>query len=121
MIKAQRNRKNISDIVFNIIPSNIFKALTEGNNLQILFFIIIFSIMLKFVPEEPCTNLFYSLESVYIAFEKAVDFSLYLLPFVLIALIAEQFNAIGVEILYALLKFILVIIGGVFIQFIIAQ
>ncbi len=111
---------NMLNFFLNIVPNNIFKALNDGSTLQILFFFILFAIMLKFVPDNLSSNLMGFFESVYSAFEKMVGFTLYILPFGIIALIAEQISNIGIELIYSLLKFIIIILSGVFVQFIIS-
>ena len=41
----------LKDVIINIVPSNIFKAFTEANMLQVIFFAIIFGITLNLIKK----------------------------------------------------------------------
>ncbi|NEO86094.1 MAG: dicarboxylate/amino acid:cation symporter [Spirulina sp. SIO3F2] len=96
------------EFMLGIIPDNIFNALTNGQTLQILFFVILFGLGLGFVPREASENLFTILEGVYGSFNKLIDWLKYLLPFGLCSLLADQISQVGVETLLTMLKFVLV-------------
>ena len=42
----------LKDVIINIIPDNIFKAFTEANMLQVIFFAIIFAITLNLIEKK---------------------------------------------------------------------
>ena len=41
----------LKDVIINIVPSNIFKAFTEANMLQVIFFAVIFGITLNLIKK----------------------------------------------------------------------
>lgn len=99
--------ESIVRFIKNIVPENIFYALSKGFTLQILFFTIILGIATGFLPPDK-SNLIISLsEALFKAFFKIIEWLMYLLPFGLFALIARQIAGTGVEILLAMMKFII--------------
>ncbi len=95
--------------IINMIPSNIFSALVEGNNLQILFFSIIFGITLGFVPSAAGETLLSLMEVVFKVFQKAISWTMYILPVGLLCIMAGQIARTGVDILLAMVKFVALI------------
>lgn len=94
--------------MLGIIPPNIFEALTNGQTLQILFFVILFGLGLGFVSREASDSLFMILEGVYGSFNKLIGWLKYLLPFGLCSLLSNQIAQVGVETLLTMLKFVIV-------------
>jgi len=88
-----------------LVPENIFSALSMGQNLKVLFFAIIFGIAAGFVPQSQADFIFTSLSAVYKCFEKLVAWLIYPLPFALCALVAEQLSQLGLHIFLAMGKF----------------
>ncbi|MEN6328192.1 MAG: cation:dicarboxylase symporter family transporter, partial [Syntrophomonas sp.] len=92
-----------------LIPENIFKALSNGMNLQILFFSIIFGISTGFLPRPKSELIIDISDAVFKAFEKAIFLIMYLLPFGLICMLSGQFATAGLDILLAMIKFVLLV------------
>ncbi len=98
----------------DMVPSNVFSALSDnGAMLQVIFFTILFSIALLLVGEEkakPIKEFFDSLNDVVL---KIVDLIMLSAPVAVFALLANVVtNAGDSDILYALLKYALVVIAG---------
>jgi proton glutamate symport protein len=98
----------VSQLFTSLVPDNIFQALSEGQTLKVLVFSIIFGSALGLVQEEVTETFFSWLESVYKTCNKLLQGLTLLLPFGLCSLIASQFAKIGVEVLLAMLKFVIV-------------
>jgi len=97
------------DFIINIVPENIFKALAEDENLQVIFFFLIFGIMMKFISSEATATIMTFFDGVFMAFQSLIKIIMYLLPFGLAALVAAQFSQIGFPVLISLVQFILII------------
>ena len=99
----------VQDFLKMIIPANIFDALHQGKNLQILFFSIILGLTLGILPSERAEQLLDATEVIFRAFEKAILLAMYLLPLGLCCMLAGQISRTGIDILRAMTKFVVVI------------
>jgi proton glutamate symport protein len=98
-----------------LIPSNIFTALGSGSIMAIVFFSIIFGIAIGLLREESAVMLLDILSALFEAFQNLINWSLYVLPFGIICLMAGQISQVGIGIFVAMSKFIVVYgIGTVF-------
>ncbi len=102
-------KQSLVSFVLNLIPQNIFTALTQGETLKIIFFSIILGVMLKFTSKKSSANLISSFDGIFEAFQALIKFAMYFLPFGLCALLADQFSQIGFSILTSLVTLIILI------------
>lgn len=107
--KPEENSMLIS-FLFNLIPDNIFSALSEGNTLKILFFSIIFGVALGSVKESSSSSLFMLLDTIYKSAKQLIDWLILLLPFGLFCLLASQIAKTGFGIVLAMGDFVGVMI-----------
>lgn len=110
--ESQITKKSLKDqsiihFIKNIIPENIFYALTKGYSLQILFFAIILGIATAFSGDKQSTTIINFSEAFFTAFFKIIEGILYFLPFGLFCLISSQIASTGIEIVLAMLKFVI--------------
>lgn len=49
---VQKDAPPLKDVIINIVPSNIFKAFSEANMLQVIFFAVLFGITLNLIKEK---------------------------------------------------------------------
>jgi proton glutamate symport protein len=105
----EKKEGEIVRFIINLVPKNIFTALTQGDNLKIIFFFIILGIMLKYIPENSSNNLILLFEGFFEAFQKVVSILMYLLPFSLCSLIASQVANMGFSALAPFIKLIVLI------------
>jgi len=105
-------RPGISSFFASLIPANIFQALTLGSVMAIVFFSIILGVAIGFLQEESALLLINLLTAIFQAFQKLIGWSLYLLPFGLVCLLAGQIAAVGVQIFVAMSKFIILFCVG---------
>ena len=99
----------LNELLEMIVPANIFNALYEGENLQVLFFSIILGLTLGLLPSEKADQLLDFTEVIFKAFEKIIVLAMYALPLGLFCMLAGQIAQIGIEILKAMTKFIVII------------
>jgi proton glutamate symport protein len=105
----KKDEDGLMVFILNLIPKNIFTALTRGQTLKIIFFAIILGVMLKFVSEKSGRNLIDFFDGIFEAFQAFIKFAMYLLPFGLCALMADQFSQIGFTILASLITLIILV------------
>ena len=101
-------KSSIVDFFVNIIPANIFKAFSNGSILQLVFFSIIFGIAIGFLSEDSSSRLINAVVSLKDSFQKLISWTMYGLPVGLVFLMGKQIAQVGVEILLAMVKFIVV-------------
>lgn len=99
------------DQIFNsVVPDNIFSALSEGQTLKVLIFSIIFGVALGLVKEPVTATLFDILESIYKACNRLIQGLTLLLPIGLCSLLATQISQLGLDVLLAMIRFVIVAI-----------
>lgn len=99
---------NITTFVMNMVPENIFLALSEGQTLKVLIFAIVFGISLGLIKGSKTESLFDMLDSIYQAFNQVISWLTYLLPFGLCSLLATQLAQIGLDVLFSMVNFVVV-------------
>lgn len=104
------------DFVLEMIPSNLFSALSDnGNMLQVIFFVIFFGIAMLLIPEEktkPIKDFFDALNDIVL---KMVDLIMLTAPFAVFALLATVVvSSESPEILIALLWYTLAVVVALF-------
>lgn len=110
------------DQIVNIIPANIFEALSTGNLLAIIFFAIIFGFFINMVDEKQQTTLKDILQAIYDVIMKITFFIIKLAPYGVFAIVA---NVVGqqagdtkalLDIAGSLGIFVLIVWGGLLIH-----
>ncbi len=104
----EEKKTGFSDFCLNMIPNNVFKALTLGRALELVFFSIIFGIALGFIRGPTSDTIVNLTSTLFETFQKLIDWAMYGLAFGLICLLAAQIASIGVGILTLMLKFIVI-------------
>ena len=96
---------SLSEMFFNIVPSNPVAALAEGNVMQIIVFALFLGIAINFAGEKgkPLRNLLQSLADVMYRLTSIImEFS----PIGIFAIMASVTGSFGIAVLYPLLKFL---------------
>lgn len=101
------NPMSIKQMLLGIIPSNIFQALTNGDALQILIFSLIFGIVVGRMKPAVSIPLTDALNGVFNACLKLTIWLNYLVPPVLVTMVAYQVATSGIAPLRAMLGFLL--------------
>lgn len=92
-----------------MVPSNIFLALVNGDNLAILFFSILVGISMGMLGSSSSHMALDVIDAFYEAFLAAINWMMYLLPFGLICLFSSQIAQVGLDIFWAMSKLVLYI------------
>lgn len=101
-------KSSLVDFFVNIIPSNIFTSFSNGSILQLVFFSIIFGIAIGFLKEDMSASLIHGVMSLKDSFQKLINWTMFGLPVGLVFLMGKQIAQVGVEILLAMVKFIVI-------------
>jgi len=96
------------DFIVQIVPRNIFSALSSGRALALIFFAILFGIAIGVLRTEQSDSLIGLFDGLFKAFQKIIGWLMIALPIGLICLLADQIASTGLQILLAMLKFILI-------------
>lgn len=105
----------VLDFIKALIPQNPFKALTEGNLLQVLFFSIILGLSLAYINNSNKSKILASLDLINDALINIINIIMYLAPFGVFSLMAYLTASLGANIFYDTIKLILLVIFGLFI------
>jgi proton glutamate symport protein len=111
-IEAAGKKPTVTDVLLNIIPTNPIEAFVEGKMLQIIFFALLTGICLTLIPanrSEPVINLFEGINDVIV---QMVHLIMKLAPYGVFALVSAVVADFGLEILFLLLKYSIVVIVG---------
>lgn len=114
---VEKKQSFFKTFAVNLIPENIFSALTLGSNLKVLFFSILFGSAIGCLNKESSHTLIGSLDSVYMAFAKVVKWLMLFLPIGLLGLIAHDMSQVGLNVLMAMIKFVPVALLGFMLLF----
>lgn len=109
---------SVLQFITNIIPTNIFSALTDGNMLAILFFCILLGIALGRVRSASTKACVLVLDGLFTALLEIVSWIMYGLPFGLCFLFAGYTAQLGFMELIILSRLILVFYVSLFIMFV---
>ncbi len=115
-----KEKAGLADFLINIIPQNVFTALSKNQTPKIIFFFIMLGVMIKFVSEKAGDSIITLSEGVFEAFQALIKFIMYFLPLGLCALLADQVSQIGFAVLGSLVKLILIIYISALVVFILS-
>jgi Na+/H+-dicarboxylate symporter len=111
-IQRFEEKPSILEVIINIVPTNPVAAFIEGNMLQIIFMALLFGMVLTLIPSDKSQVLIKILDGLNDMFIQVVHIVMKLAPYGVLALSAVVIGRFGTDILLTLLKYCLVVIGG---------
>lgn len=107
--------RNVWELLISIIPTNPFKAMVEGDMLQIITFSVLFGATISVLGEkaESVKSFMISLNEICL---KMVSIVMWFSPFGIFALMSNTFATTGFDAFGSLIKYMLVIIAALFIH-----
>lgn len=96
----------IAALLLGVVPGNIFAALAQGDTLKALVFSLLFGLAVGKAPATASQPLTQTLEMVYRACQTLTRWFNYMLPPVLLSMVASQVAKTGIEPMRAMLHFI---------------
>ncbi|MGA1475230.1 MAG: dicarboxylate/amino acid:cation symporter, partial [Prochlorothrix sp.] len=99
----------LGTFLLDIVPENIFNALSNGNVLQVLFAAILFGLSLgtSYRQQKVSDPVFEVFDNIYQSFSKLIDWLILFLPLGLLSLIASQVAITGLDAIRIMGKFVL--------------
>lgn len=113
-IQKMEEKPTLVQVLVNTVPTNPIKALIEGNMLQVIFLALLFGVVLTLIKREKSKTLIEFLDALNDVIIQVVHIAMKLAPYGVLALIAAVIGKYGVNILITLLKYSLVVLGGLF-------
>jgi DAACS family dicarboxylate/amino acid:cation (Na+ or H+) symporter len=99
----------------NIVPRNPIQAAASMDMLGVIFFALVFGAALTLLPEEKARPMIRVLDALGEAIVKIIDIAMRLAPYGVFGLIFVVTSRFGWDLLGQLLKYVLVVLGGLFI------
>ena len=109
---AQSAQPNWWSVIVDIVPTNPFRALAEGEMLQVVFFALAIGIALTLIPREKARPVIAFADGMTEVIIKLVHILMRVAPLAVFVLIASVMADMGLDVLRALLAYALVVIGG---------
>lgn len=98
--------------LLNIVPKNPFKALAEGNMLQVVFTALAVGAALTLIPKDKADPIIKAADGLTDVIIKLVHAIMLVAPIAVFCLIAKVMASMGLEVLVSLLVYSLTVIGG---------
>jgi dicarboxylate/amino acid:cation (Na+ or H+) symporter, DAACS family len=102
------------DLFINIVPRNPVQAAAGMDMLGVIFFAIVFGAALTLIPEEKAKPMLRVLDALGEAVVKIIDIAMKLAPYGVFGLIFYTTSRFGWDILGQLVKYVLVVVVGLF-------
>lgn len=93
----------------DIIPSNVFAAMSHGSILGVLFFSIFLGASIGFLRSETAKNIIDIMDAVFNACQQIIHWGMYALPLGLCCFVAVQISKVGATMVYSMTAFIIVV------------
>ncbi|MFA5011563.1 MAG: dicarboxylate/amino acid:cation symporter [Ignavibacteria bacterium] len=103
---------NIVDFFVNIVPRNPFKAIADGDFLQVVFFAILTGIFLTQIPKDKSKTIINFFDGLSSAMILLVEKVMLIAPFAVFALISATVAEFGFNILQTLLMYVVTVASG---------
>lgn len=116
MAAAAAKDVNILHMLLDTIPPNVFKAMAEDHILQVVVFSILVGVMLNKLGDKVANLVTLIKEAAHLVF-RLIEAIVKLSPYGVFALTAWMVGTQGLDILIALLKLIAVVVGALFVQY----
>jgi proton glutamate symport protein len=105
-------KPSLIEVLVDIVPENPAKAFIDGNMLQIIFMALLFGMVLTLIKKEKSELIIKLLDGLNDIFIQVVHIVMKLAPYGVLALSAAVVGQFGTDILITLLKYSLVVLGG---------
>jgi adenylate cyclase len=106
---GERARGSLFEMVYQIVPRNIFESLSAGSVAQIMVFSVVFGLAIGLLREKQRDSLVDTGQRVLDAFKRINLWLIYALPFAAVALVARQVALSDAAALYAIGRFLCII------------
>jgi Na+/H+-dicarboxylate symporter len=105
-------RPGIGDVLIDIIPDNPAGSFVQANMLQIIFIAMFMGVVISLLSREKMKPVISFFEAINDIMVKIVEIVIKIAPYAVFALIASVVGTFGVDILLSLVRYCVVVIGG---------
>jgi Na+/H+-dicarboxylate symporter len=105
-------RPGIGDVLIDIIPDNPAGSFVQANMLQIIFIAMFMGVVISLLSREKMKPVISFFEAINDIMVKIVEIVIKIAPYAVFALIASVVGTFGVDILMSLVRYCVVVIGG---------
>ena len=110
-IRAEE-RPGIGDVLINIIPNNPAASFVQANMLQVIFIAMFMGVVISLLNKEKMKPVISFFEAINEIMVKIVEIVIKIAPYAVFALIAAVVGTFGIDILMSLVRYCVVVIGG---------
>lgn len=110
-------QQTLTEIIVGIVPSNPFKAMVEGNILQVVLFAFFTGVSLMLIGEKGKKLKDVVVSATHLVF-KMIELVIQLTPYGVFAIMAWVVSVYGLDVLLSLSRFVLVVLGALIVQYI---
>lgn len=108
--------KTTWDVMLDIVPTNPFNAMAEGNTLQVVIAALLVGVAITMLPREKAQPLIVFFDAMTEVVIKIVEMILVIAPYAVFALMVNVVADLGTDVLLSLLQYCLVVVLGLAIQ-----
>tara|TARA_R110000782_G_scaffold12913_2_gene38209 strand:+ start:3866 stop:5350 length:1485 start_codon:yes stop_codon:yes gene_type:complete len=113
ILGANREREKTTwDVVLDIVPTNPFGAMAEGNTLQVVVVALLIGIAITMLPKDKADALIPFFDAMTEVIIKIVELILVIAPYAVFALLVRVIADLGTDVLLSLLKYCGVVVLG---------
>lgn len=120
-MKGKSEAEKIINLFVRMVPTNPFKALSEGDMLGIIFFALFLGICITLIPTEKAEPLIKAFDGLNDAVIKMVTLAMELAPYGVFALMVDVVSTLGLDVLLLLFKYALVVFVGLILHIVITH
>ncbi|MCI4669813.1 MAG: cation:dicarboxylase symporter family transporter [Bacteroidia bacterium] len=111
-MKKQDTFDKISALVVRLVPTNPFKALSEGDMLGVIFFSLFLGLTITMIPDEKALPIIKAFDGLNDAVIKMVTLAMETAPYGVFALMINVVAALGMDVLLILTKYAIAVLIG---------
>lgn len=108
--KEAAKERSVTDFLDNLIPSNIFASLSNGETLKAMIFALLLGVSIGKVSQQNSASLTQALETIYSACQVLTRWVNFPLPLVLFSMAASQVADFGLEPVKAMAAFVVAVL-----------
>lgn len=103
---VEATKITIFETILNFFPSNVIKAMADGNMMQVIIFALFFGIAISFLNRDSSVKLYDLIKEFNAVILRIVTMIMKLAPFGVFALIASSIGSYGIKVVIPLAKYL---------------
>ena len=107
---------SIDQFILSFVPTNLFQSLTNGSIIQIIFFVVLFSVATLYIEEEKKQTLFNFFDSLNETMMVVAKWIIKLTPIGVFSLVAFVIAEKGIDVLFSLWEYVISVLLALFLH-----